>query len=237
VEHLSTQDLYAALHCLERLQTVCTLQDFPTHLVNVLSPLVGSDVSFLSSFTNHCNTLAITPAELHDVQIEPDYFQQNPLVLRYFQTRDGNAYKISDFLSEQEVHRREGLYDKHLRPLGLTDQLAMVIPERDSKSDNLFNRIPSRFIAPSQASNVADAVTFGKLAIGFYRTTRSFNERDRTLLNLIRPHIAQAYRNAQTYTKLQQQLKHLSQALDDLGSVILSPLDEFGLSHRVHCNC
>ncbi|MGA7937829.1 MAG: LuxR C-terminal-related transcriptional regulator, partial [Kovacikia sp.] len=40
---------------------------------------------------------------------------------------------------------------------------------------------------------------------------------------LIRPYIAQAYSNAQKYTKLQQQLDQLNQAVDELGSVILSP--------------
>lgn len=64
--------------------------------------------------------------------------------------------------------------------------------------------------------------TFGQLAIGFYRSSRSFNERDLTVLNIIRPHIAQAYRNAQSYTQLQQHLEHLHQAIDELGSIILS---------------
>jgi DNA-binding CsgD family transcriptional regulator len=220
----STHDLRSILECLEALQTVCTLQELPSHLLTVLSHLVGSDVSFCSSFADGCNTLEITPAELQTVQLEPDYFQQNPLIQRYSQTRDGNAYKISDFLSEPELYRREGLYGKHLQPLGVADQLAMVISEPfDAESISPFNIIPKRHLSPNQVSNIVDATTLGRLAIGFYRTTRSFNERDRILLNLIRPHIAHAYHNAQLYTKLQQELGQLHQAMDDLGSIILSP--------------
>jgi DNA-binding CsgD family transcriptional regulator len=221
MEQLSTQDLRAVLNCLETLQVLCPLQDFPAQVLRSLTPLIGSDVSFLSSFADGCNSLEVTPAEVQNVQIEPGYFQQTPLIQRYFRTLDCSAYKISDFLSEQEVYQRESLYDGHLRPWGLADQLAMVISD-PSECDNAPNRIPRQYLTPTQTP-IADVTTFGQLEIGFYRTSRSFSERDRTILNLIRPHIVQAYRNAQIYTQLQHQARQLSQAIDELGSVILAP--------------
>lgn len=223
-EQLSAQDLRDVLNCLEALQTVCTLQDFPTRLVHLLSQMIGSDVSFCSSFTDRCNTLEIAPAELRTVHLDPSYFQQNPLIQRYFQTRDGSAYKVSDLLTKQELYRRESLYDRFFKRFGLVDQLAMVIPEQlDSKHVSPFNLMPRRFIAPGKDPSIADATTLGQLAVGFHRTLQPFDERERTLLNLIQPHIAHAYYNAQEYTKLQQQLEQLNQAMDELGSVVLSP--------------
>lgn len=224
MKQISAPDLRAVLTCLENLQTLCTIQEFPSHLVNVLAELVGSDVSFCSSVTDRCNTLEIAPVELQALHLDPGYFQQNPLIQNYFQTRDGSAYKISDFLSQKELYRRESLYDGFLRLCGLVDQLAMVIPERlDAYHTSQFNFLPNRFIAPRNAASLTDETTLGMLAIGFHRASQLFDERDRAILNLIRPHIAHAYCNAQEYTKLQHQLEQLNQAIDQLGSVIISP--------------
>jgi DNA-binding CsgD family transcriptional regulator len=221
MEPLSAPDLASLLDCLKTLHEVCLLQDFPAHVVRSLTPLVGSEIRFLSSFTECCNTLEITPAELRNVQIEPGYFQENPLVQRYFQTGDGGAYQISDLLSEPTLHQRENLYQQHLRPLGMMEQLAMVISEPQPERAGL-PRFPRRHISPNQADSLDEATTLGQLAVGFYRARRSFSERDRTLLNLIRPHVAQAYSNAQLYSKLQHQLTQTHQAMDALGCIMLS---------------
>lgn len=73
---------------------MCPLPDFPAQVLRSLCPLIGSDVSFLSSFESRCNILEATPTEFKNFAIDPDYFQQNPTIQRYAQTQDGNAYKI-----------------------------------------------------------------------------------------------------------------------------------------------
>ena len=59
--------------------------------------------------------------------------------------------------------------------------------------------------------------------IGFalHRPQRNFTERDRTVLNLLRPHLYQAHSNARKYQQLQQNLHQLQQSLDCLGVVVL----------------
>lgn len=104
---ISDKDLRGVLDCIEKLQDLCELDDLPARIINLLSPLVGSEASFCSSFTNTCNTLAVTIPEFHTLQLGSSYFQENPLIGHYFQTHDCSAYKISDFLTEQEVFRRE----------------------------------------------------------------------------------------------------------------------------------
>lgn len=57
--------------------------------------------------------------------------------------------------------------------------------------------------------------------IALNRSQRNFTERDRLLLNLLRPHLLQAYCNAQRYQQVQQHLVQLQQSLTHVGLVIL----------------
>ena len=59
--------------------------------------------------------------------------------------------------------------------------------------------------------------------VGFalHRPQRNFTERDRLILNFLRPHLFQAYCNAQHCQQLQQDLSQLQQSLNPLGLVIL----------------
>jgi DNA-binding NarL/FixJ family response regulator len=220
---ISDKDLRGVLDCIEKLQDLCELDDLPARIINLLSPLIGSEAGFCSSFTNTCNTLAVTAPEFHILQLGSSYFQENPLIGHYFQTHDCKAYKISDFLTEQEVFRREALHGAFLHVCGLADQLAMVIPEKlDLGNTRSASTLPSRYFPPGNMQSLGVESTLGNLALGFHRTNRSFTEREREILNLLHPYIINAYRNSQVYTRLQQQLSQFSQALDDLGSVILS---------------
>jgi DNA-binding NarL/FixJ family response regulator len=68
----------------------------------------------------------------------------------------------------------------------------------------------------------------------FHRSSRSFTERDRSVLIMLQPHIAVAYENAQKYTKLQQQLQQ--QAIDRLNTIILTVRGEVNLMPETAMN-
>jgi DNA-binding CsgD family transcriptional regulator len=227
MEELTSSDLYAILHGIEQFHTIPKLQELPIYLVNLLSQLIGSEMSFCSSVTDRCNSIYSddSPGRVYSIEVSGGYFQQNPLVRRYFHTRDHHAYKISDFLTEQEVYRRESLHGEYLKPLGLADQLAFVIPPPAPPIESSLEAPCSSeadYHSPEHEPFSALS-TFGTLAIGFHRTDRSFNERDRLVLNLLQPHLTYIYRNLETQARLQQQCDSLSQAIDELGSVMLSP--------------
>jgi DNA-binding CsgD family transcriptional regulator len=92
----------------------------------------------------------------------------------------GRALKMSDLVSRTELHRLT-VYDEFLRPIEAEHQLGIAISAR------------------------------GPLIVGFAfnRRRRDFTERDRTLLDLLRPHLAQAYRNLETRERLRQALAAL----------------------------
>jgi DNA-binding CsgD family transcriptional regulator len=101
------------------------------------------------------------------------YGPENPLVEYYMQTRDGRAMRFSDLVTRRELHRLD-LYRKVYAPLGVEYQIAFTLP---SSSKRL-------------------------LGIALSRGKRNFTARERDLLNLARPYLIQAYRNALAYTEL-----------------------------------
>jgi DNA-binding CsgD family transcriptional regulator len=117
---------------------------------------------------------------------------ENPLVKRIQHTRDGRAYRFSDVISAKELERLP-LYRELFVPLALAHQIAVTLP--------------------SPAS-----ITIG---IALSRGGRDFTERDRQLLNLARPHLAQAYRNAKLRERTAGTVQALQRGLDDSGEALI----------------
>jgi len=118
------------------------------------------------------------------------YLREHPAIERYLGSGDPSTRKISDFVSARQFHRT-GIYQHLYRPLGIEDQMGFCL-------------------APPGPQMQA-------LALG--RERRSFTETDRALLELIRPHVAQAWRNACAFERLQRQLEAADEALGELGGV------------------
>lgn len=104
------------------------------------------------------------------------YMNENPCVAYYRRTGDGRATKISDFLTQREL-RSLGYYNEYLRRVGLGYRMSIVIPKP-----------PHSVIA---------------LALG--RSGKDFSERDRLLLDLLRPHLTQAYDNVAALTRIREE--------------------------------
>jgi DNA-binding CsgD family transcriptional regulator len=121
---------------------------------------------------------------------------QNPLIERYEQTRDGRPYRISDLVDQQTFHSLE-LYQQFYRPLGIEWQVAFTLPAR----------------APLI------------VGIALTRTHEDFTQREVQLLALARPHLMQAYRNAELSSARKAMLAALEQGVDTLGQhiVVLDP--------------
>jgi DNA-binding CsgD family transcriptional regulator len=98
---------------------------------------------------------------------------ENPLVQYHLRTHDGRAVRFSDVITRRELHRLD-LYREVYRPLGVEYQIAFTLP------------------ASSQRV----------LGVALSRSTRDFTAAERDLLNLARPYLIQAYRNARAHTLL-----------------------------------
>lgn len=69
------------------------------------------------------------------------------------------------------------------------------------------------------------------------RSSKDFSERDRLLLNLLSPHLMQAYRNAELVTQMRQKLELVSQliAVLDVGVIVLTKETRTKLMTRRAC--
>jgi DNA-binding NarL/FixJ family response regulator len=97
---------------------------------------------------------------------------QNPLVVHSQQTGDGSPVMFSDFLTARELHARE-IYTDLYQPLGIEHQLACSLTNQPMI-----------------------------VGIALSRSGRDFTERDRAVLELLRPHLAAAYRRAGARARL-----------------------------------
>jgi DNA-binding CsgD family transcriptional regulator len=118
----------------------------------------------------------------------------HPLISYYTRTRDGRAYKLSDFVTREQLHALP-VYEEIFSRIGVEHQIA--------------------FTLPSQPTVV--------IGIALSRGERpDFGERERTLLNIVRPALVQAYRNVAAYARLNATLRMLSRGLTDRGEGVVT---------------
>jgi DNA-binding CsgD family transcriptional regulator len=101
------------------------------------------------------------------------YGAQNPIAAHFLRTRDGRAIRFSDLVTRRELHQLD-VYREIYAPLQVEYQIALTLP--------------------SAAQRV--------LGIALSRCRRDFTATERDLLNLARPYLIQAYRNALAHTQL-----------------------------------
>jgi DNA-binding CsgD family transcriptional regulator len=169
---LSPSDFGQALDFLREAEDVTGDDPFPTPLLDRLRTLITSDAvswhewSFAGGHEHVCVFSAREPADTTTVwRIYPRYRHQDPLpggcegAGPPSPTAVGRALKFSDFLSMREFHRLD-LYADVCRPLGIDYVMKLFLPNREG--------IAHGFV--------------------FDRSGRDFTERDRLMLNLLRPH-------------------------------------------------
>jgi DNA-binding CsgD family transcriptional regulator len=96
-------------------------------------------------------------------------FREHPALAHYALTGDQKTYRISDFISQRQFHDLT-LYNEYYRPSSVEYQIIASITQ-----------------APGQMAGIA-----------LDRDRCDFTENERLSLDLIRPHLVQAYRNVQT---------------------------------------
>jgi len=197
---LSEQDYQQILTFLHELYTPDSLKNLQAYITASIPKLVAADIPV------YC-TLDCTQDQFLEVSPLPkipgdrvknvieQHFHEHPLVAHYLETRDCRACKLSDFVNEQELHYMEGVYQQFLRPMDMEEQLGLALPH-----DN---------------PNTIDV-------IALLRSERSFTERDRNILNLLRPHLMQAWQTAQVFSQLQQENQQLHSSLNAAGGIVIS---------------
>lgn len=205
MDKLQTSDLRAILECAHTLYGHEDIATFPQRLIDVLPTVLPADYTAYTEVDPVGLRLprgVMNPGH-HDMAelargMAP-YVRQHPVIMHCQETGDGTAYQISDFLTQAEYHRLE-LYQRFYRPLGVEDQLSIALPSSVS------------VMAPD--GTPADETATSIIGLSLSRSTWRFPERDRQILNALRPHLLQAHRNAAVKTQLSLALRVSQDALD-----------------------
>lgn len=209
METLEIDDLHNLNQSIQKLYTISNFDTFGVNALSIVNRLVPGNLP--TFFTCRFGTRQILPTFLPDFHgFTPEmertidlHFGEHPIAARMPLTLNG-AYKISDFITQPEFHRLEGVYQQFFRHIGSEDLLNIFLP--CSHPDDW------RKLAQTGATIMGICVD---------RSTLSFTERDRLVLNLLRPHLSQAYANAQQYQQLKQDFIQIQQSLNHLGSIVV----------------
>lgn len=228
MNHLTQYDFNRILQFLQQLNKLTNLSDFTTHLLSILPLVISSDLTYTVGGGNDILAAPLAADDVHlisKVKVSKSHFLQHPVAMQYLITGDGSAKKISDFLPESELYQRESLYGEFLQPLGMLDQMSLVVKDKKSDAQNI-NRFDSELINISVIRSNFSSVCLEKplmdLVVVLHRDQRNFSDRDRDILNFINPHILQAYENSQTITRIQQSHGLLNRVLDETNSIIIN---------------
>ncbi len=214
METLTFQDTQNLLHAIQALYALNNLNTFAVKALAIVDQLVPSEIPIFS--TTNCLSLQISHTFLPGYpdfspeleEIPRRYMGEHPIVQNMPRTLEG-VNKISDFITQAEYHQLEGLYQQFMRVIGCEDQMVVFIS----------NSNPQRWDGLVQANTLLVGITL-------HRSQRNFTERDRLILNLLRPHLVQAYCNAQHHHQWQQQFAQVHQSLNHLGLIILNDMGQ-----------
>ncbi len=141
---------------------------YPARVISVVTGLIGADSCSYNEFGGPGGaTWRIEPADVGSfpgsAAIFTSHLPEHPVLSYHQSTGDRSARRISDFLSDRQF-RALGLYRDFYAPSGVSYQLAASLP----------------------------GVAGRTIGIALNRHDRDFRDQDRELLDLLRPHIAQA---------------------------------------------
>lgn len=175
--HIMSRDVKTRSDVLPSLYATTDISAFPRETVRAGARLIPADSYCYNEVDlRHKQLIAeLDPPELRfpdDTVLWAQHVHEHPLVNTYQRTHDGSAQKISDYLSQRQFHQL-GLYQELYRPFRTEDQWSITLA---SPSSSL-------------------------IVLTVSRSRRTFSERDRVLLNLLRFHLMYAYQNALVITQ------------------------------------
>ena len=189
---LSHHDLRALSESIRLLYQCSDLETFPRYVFAAVTPLVRCDNFAYNEFGRdgalrvvHCEPGLPAAAIQFLLEIGPEFSQEHPTVSHVTRTGSPEPFKITDFTSQRQW-RQTRLYQDFYKPLECEYQMAFASPLAD-----------------------------GQVALAFNCARRDYNDDDRQLLELLRPHLMQAHANACVVTRI-------TGALHGAGGALLS---------------
>jgi DNA-binding CsgD family transcriptional regulator len=194
--HRTTKQVFEFLR---KLYVLRSWNDLTTHLVGAIPSLIPTDICSYNEMNSRRRHAAyrMWPPDRSMIPDAPEilgtYSYQHPLVTHIEHTKDLSARKITDFVTQRQFRTTE-LYNELYKPL----------------------QIPYCMGAGLAVNK--DCL----IAIGLNRGGRDFTEDELVVLDLLRPHVVQAFGNAEAVTRMREELSTLNQAMEELRRGLVS---------------
>lgn len=205
-EPLNSEDASLIVDAVYETYRADSVEEFPRLAMHQAGRLVPNDLASFNDVDPLAQTITAVfePADWPLFEGAFDVFGrlqgEHPVINHYMTTGDGSAWKISDF-STNDDFREGALYREFYARVGIDYQIAIGLP-------SVFPRVIG--LALNRAPDRGD-----------------FGERDRTLLNLLRPHLSQAYEHVlmrERLVKHSSTLARLLAARDEHAVLLDDPL-------------
>jgi DNA-binding CsgD family transcriptional regulator len=198
VERLRTKDTRQVLNFLRDLYALREKNAFTSYLVSSLPGLIQADAYTYNEMDQARGQASykLWPSDFTPIkdaaEILGRFAPQIPMHA-HWEHGDGQALKISDFLSPRAFKKKE-IYNEFYHPMRIPFLMGIALPV-----------------------NHHCLVT-----IGSHRGRTDFTERERTALNMIQPHVLQAYANAEAVTHMQTELARLNRVVERIPQGLVS---------------
>ena len=201
---LGEGDLRALLACAGELAAIDEPDALPGQVALFVRNLIPSDFVAYNEMDLHTprSRVVTDPGELAEHPLNAVWerlMPQHPVVAHAQRTGDLSAHSISDFLGRRGRTRLE-LFAEVFRPLGVVDQLGTFV-------------------------QVGEQAAIGVAAS---RSGRDFDDRERAVLEALRPHLVLAYRRAEARAQVRSLMERLT-TFDELDRGLI----ELGRDGRV----
>lgn len=192
MEQLTRHDIRKVLSFIHTLYAIRTHEEFCRDVVALLPRVISTDVSSYNEVNSskHIAVYRAWPLGYPDIpdsqEIFGRYAYQSPLITYVERTQPVEAHKTTDFISQRQF-RTTDLYNEFYRPL----------------------RLPY-----TMGTSITVSHTF-TVALALNRVKRDFSDHDLAILDVLRPHLIQAYHNAIGVSRMQD---HVSAGQDALAT-------------------
>jgi len=196
VRRLESARLRRLVDVLEQIYSVQDLDAFSAVVPLAVQKLVSAHTIVLTEVNPRLGRArwVLAPSDAPVARFQDAFerhMQEDPIVAWFAQATGGQAMRMSDVVTRSDFHRR-GVYNEVYRPSGIEYQVAFAIAT------------PQPLM----------------LGVTVNRDRRDFTEGDRALLDVLRPHLIQAYRNAEVLMNVQGQVALLIRGAEELGQAL-----------------
>jgi DNA-binding CsgD family transcriptional regulator len=200
MERLTGKELRRLSEFLRDLYQLRTHEEFSDHVITALPVVTEGEFTSYNEFYENgrpgfykCDQVPYCPDPVHYVSMLSRYVHQHPLIMHFHHTKAESAQMITDFVP-MRTFQKTALYNEFYRPLKIPYLLSMAVKGGSDLT----------------------------ITVSRHQEKREFRETNRTIFNVLRPHLKQALENALVVTQMQNQLAAMNQVMEEGQQALIS---------------